>query len=147
MTGMIGEILAALRKEHGLTQGELARILNVTPGAISNYEHNRRQPKLAHLITLSRLYHVSVDFLTKRTKCTFPVSRFDEEISDGCTYSQCFNRMLPYMSVDERREECFSGIEFQLSIMKTASLTASLSDRSAKKHYAGLKPKNHYGQD
>lgn len=34
-----GELLAELRQDHGLTQDQLAEIISVSPGTISNYEH------------------------------------------------------------------------------------------------------------
>ena len=34
-----GELLAELRQDHGLTQDQLAEIISVSPGTISNYEN------------------------------------------------------------------------------------------------------------
>ena len=45
-----GELLAELRQDHGLTQDQLAEIISVSPGTISNYEHGRHLPARTHLL-------------------------------------------------------------------------------------------------
>ena len=37
----LGELLAELRQDRGLTQDQLAEIISVSPGTISNYEDGR----------------------------------------------------------------------------------------------------------
>ena len=41
---MYGERLKELRKEKGLTQNDLAKVLNVTQDSISLWEKNKRLP-------------------------------------------------------------------------------------------------------
>ena len=41
---MFGEILQELRKDRGLTQAELARLLSISPLTISSYECGRSTP-------------------------------------------------------------------------------------------------------
>lgn len=53
--------LALLRKQHGLTQLELAEKLNVSRQAISRWEVGAAVPSTENLKTLSVLYGVSVD--------------------------------------------------------------------------------------
>ena len=45
----LGELLAELRQDRGLTQDQLAEIISVSPGTISNYEHGRHLPDLDKL--------------------------------------------------------------------------------------------------
>lgn len=40
----LGEKISSLRKEQGLTQKQLAELLNVTDGAVSKWERGRAQP-------------------------------------------------------------------------------------------------------
>jgi transcriptional regulator with XRE-family HTH domain len=63
----LGERLAALRKEKGLSQAELAKLLNIGQSTIAMYERNRRTPDPATLKRLADFFDVSVDYLLGRT--------------------------------------------------------------------------------
>lgn len=60
---MFGEIVKKLRKSYGLTQVELAKRLNVTKQAVSNWENNNILPSIDMLIRISVFFSVSCDFL------------------------------------------------------------------------------------
>ena len=60
---MLGSRIAALRREAGLSQRELAVALSVSTSAIGMYEQGRREPSVDRLIALSRLFGVSTDYL------------------------------------------------------------------------------------
>lgn len=60
------ETLAALRKQHGLTQAELAARLGISKSAISMYERGKREPELEMLETMADFFHVSVSTLLRR---------------------------------------------------------------------------------
>lgn len=66
------EILKQLRKEKGLTQYEVAKLLDITVSAYGNYELNQREPNIENLIKLSDFYGVSVDFLIGHSKNKSP---------------------------------------------------------------------------
>ncbi len=70
-----GQILANLRKEKRLAQKELAALLNLSIGTISNYENGVHSPDLDTLCKLADFYGVTTDYLLGRT-----VYRFDPEI-------------------------------------------------------------------
>lgn len=55
--------LTILRKENGLSQAELADRLNVTRQAISRWETGTSAPSTDNLISLAKLYGVSLDQL------------------------------------------------------------------------------------
>lgn len=55
--------LQLLRKEKGLSQTELAKILNTTQRRISYMEAGVVEPDLSTLILLSKFFDVSVDYL------------------------------------------------------------------------------------
>ncbi len=61
------EILRALRIENGLTQKELAKILNSTDKNIWNYEKGLATPPVEILIAYANYFEVTVDFLIGRT--------------------------------------------------------------------------------
>lgn len=60
---MIGEIIRKLRTEAGYTQNELAQKLNVSQSSIGMYEQNRRLPDVENIITLSKIFNVSTDYI------------------------------------------------------------------------------------
>ena len=58
-----GEKLQSLRKQNNYTQEELAEIMNVSRQSISKWESDVAFPETEKLITLSKLYHCSIDYL------------------------------------------------------------------------------------
>ena len=59
----IAQRLAAMRREKGYSQEELANRLGLSRQAVSKWESGATQPELSKLIELSKLYSVSVDEL------------------------------------------------------------------------------------
>lgn len=59
----LGTRLAALRKARGLTQEQLAEMLNVTRQAVSKWEGDLTYPETEKLIRLSELYGCTLDSL------------------------------------------------------------------------------------
>ena len=64
---MIGRRIKELRTENGLTQQELAKILNVSSMSISFYENEQRKPESEFIIACSRFFDVSTDYLLGKT--------------------------------------------------------------------------------
>lgn len=60
---MIGERLQELRKDHGVSQAQLAELLGVSHYTISSYECNRSDPDDNSKIIIAKLFDVSVDYL------------------------------------------------------------------------------------
>ena len=58
-----GERLVKLRKEYMLTQSMLAEILFVSPKTVSKWEKDRGVPSVDLLISLSKFFKVSTDYL------------------------------------------------------------------------------------
>ncbi|MCI8501933.1 MAG: helix-turn-helix transcriptional regulator [Oscillospiraceae bacterium] len=52
-----------LRMQRGLTQAELAQVLEVSASAIGMYEQGRREPDIKLLLRLSRFFRVPVDYI------------------------------------------------------------------------------------
>ena len=57
------EQVKCLRKENNLTQEEMAKKLNVTRQAISNWENNRNLPDFEMIILIAETFDVSLDEL------------------------------------------------------------------------------------
>lgn len=60
---MIGERLQELRKDHGMSQEQLAQTLGVSHYTVSSYECNRSDPDDKSKIIIARLFDISVDYL------------------------------------------------------------------------------------
>lgn len=60
---MIGERLYDLRKDAGMTQDELAKLLKISKHSISAYERDKNEPPDSIKIAIARLFNVSVDYL------------------------------------------------------------------------------------
>lgn len=97
---MIGERLQELRKDHGLSQEDLAKILGVSHYTISSYECNRSDPDDKSKVILAKLFDVSVDYM---------LGLIDEPLS--------FNRegrnvKIPNILTDEEFDDVIKYIEF-----------------------------------
>lgn len=73
----IGKKIAALRKEQGLTQGELAERLGVSPQAVSKWENDIAYPDITLLPTLAAELATTVDLLLN--DAVEPETRYVEE--------------------------------------------------------------------
>lgn len=60
---LFNERLLQLRKEKGLSQLELAKILGTTQRRISYMELGKVEPDLATLVAFARFFDVSTDYL------------------------------------------------------------------------------------
>ena len=60
---MIGERLAELRAERGITQPELAKVLAVSVTTISGYERNRTCPSDETKVKIANYFGISLDYL------------------------------------------------------------------------------------
>lgn len=58
-----GQKLKNLRKNAGLTQADLARMLNVTKSVVSYYELQERSPSPDVLVKLASIFRVTSDYL------------------------------------------------------------------------------------
>ncbi|MDN5302396.1 MAG: hypothetical protein PWQ60_1910 [Thermoanaerobacteraceae bacterium] len=63
----IGEKIARLRKEKGITQDEMAKHLDISRGALSMYEINKREPDTVTLKKIADYFDVTVDYLLGRS--------------------------------------------------------------------------------
>lgn len=78
----LGTRMKELRIKMKLTQAEVARALNVTPGYISNVENNRTAMSLRILIYYARLLNISLDSLIGRIDSEYCETALDREISE-----------------------------------------------------------------
>ncbi len=67
MKKVLSQRLKELRKEHKLTQAQIAIYCDITEKAYQNYELMTREPKLEILLRIADYYDVSLDYLVGRT--------------------------------------------------------------------------------
>lgn len=58
-----GNTLKTLRKQHNMTQAGLAQKIGLTKSVVSAYETGLRMPSYDVLISLSRIFKVTTDYL------------------------------------------------------------------------------------
>lgn len=61
----LGQAIAQIRKERGLTQEAFAKMYNVTRQTVSNWENEKSYPDLSTVVKISDEFNVSLDVLLK----------------------------------------------------------------------------------
>ena len=78
----MGERIKQLRKEKGMTQTDLAQILNVTKGTVSTWETNSRVPGFDTMNALSDLFEKSIDYIMGRSDDATPTTQSADNLED-----------------------------------------------------------------
>ena len=78
----LGQAIAQIRKERGLTQEAFAKMYNVTRQTVSNWENEKSYPDLSTLVKISDEFNVSLDILLKGD---FPVTTFSDRLKQAMT--------------------------------------------------------------
>ena len=77
----IGETIASLRKEKGMTQNELAEKMNVTDKAVSKWERDLSCPDINTISKLSDVLNVSIEELLKAKKQDYNKNKIKDLIN------------------------------------------------------------------
>ena len=94
------ETLKRLREQKGVYLKEVAPVLGVSVGTVSNYEHGVHAPDPDTLMQLADYYGVSIDYLIGHTDYPCPISVFDREIYGEYTVGQ-FLELVDRLSSQE----------------------------------------------
>ena len=62
----LGYRLKLLRKENGLSQGDLANLLGVSKVSVSNYEKGTRIPSMEVFLMIMKVFNTSADYMLGR---------------------------------------------------------------------------------
>ncbi len=120
-----GELLAELRNDRGMTQAELAEILHVTTGTISNYENCIHYPDIEKLINLADFFDVTTDYLLGR--CT---SNLSPDVLETKIYAEktagSLIQDISNLSPERRR-----ALGIVLKDMKLGTLVGDYGDKKA----------------
>ncbi|WP_449449175.1 helix-turn-helix domain-containing protein [Streptococcus suis] len=88
---MLSKRLKELRKEKGLTQKEIAQLLNIKQNSYSNWETGKKNPSQENLSQLAQILDTSTDYLLGNT----PIKNFQEldieTVKDSLKHSLGFN--------------------------------------------------------
>ena len=63
VVSVLGARIAALRRDAGLSQAELAQRLQISASAMGMYEQGRREPSAQTLVTMAQALGVTTDYL------------------------------------------------------------------------------------
>lgn len=89
-----GEMLAELRQDRKLTQRELAGILHVSSGTISNYENGTHYPDIDKLNALAAFFQVTTDYLLGRSKVQVSPDLFESALVERYTVGECVRDII-----------------------------------------------------
>ena len=90
----VGKRIANLRQEKKLTQKTLAKILNMSPSNISNYESETYWPNLDTISKLADLFNVTTDYLLGRTDYRCSPETLENYVSSDYTVQDIVNTLL-----------------------------------------------------
>lgn len=70
-----------LRKENGLTQAELGKLVGVSDASINKYEKGSMVPKIDKIEKMANIFHVSIDYLTGKSDSRTGVNDHWDEVA------------------------------------------------------------------
>lgn len=70
-----------LRKETGLTQAELGKLVGVSDASINKYEKGNMIPKIDKIEKMADIFHVSIDYLTGKSDSRTGVNNQWDELA------------------------------------------------------------------
>ena len=83
-----GDLLSELRRDKKMTQDDLAKVLFVSPGTISNYENNIHFPYVPKLIQMAKYFGVTTDYILGLSSCNLSPDVLEKRMASGKTWSQ-----------------------------------------------------------
>lgn len=102
-----GELLSELRQNYGMTQKELAKVLYVSDGTISNYENGVHYPDVEKLMDIADFFNVTTDYLLGRCKNNLSPDIFSETLIGSKTTGEILENI---QSLDEDHKQALKVI-------------------------------------
>lgn len=107
----VGERIADLRKHRGLSQYQLAKLLNIATSTLGMYETGKRKPNVEMLEQIAEFFNVSTDYLLGRDPKEDNLKTADKNvqliaahIDDGTTPEE-MNDILTYIDFIKSKRE------------------------------------------
>ena len=99
----LNDKIIELRKQRGWSQEELAQQLGVTRQSVSKWEGAQSVPDIEKIVQMSRLFHVSTDYLLKEENDPLPSSETSSEyilsLDDTKRYLTLKKRAAPRVAI------------------------------------------------
>lgn len=76
---MIGSVIRSLRKQHNMTLAELAQLVDVSPGGLSQIERGKIDPSLSVIRKISKAFNVPVQSLFMEENHSFITRRAERK--------------------------------------------------------------------
>ena len=111
-----GDLLSELRRDKKMTQNDLAKVLFVSPGTISNYENNIHFPDVPKLIQMAKYFGVTTDYILGLSSCNLSPDVLEKRMASGKTWSQI---IVDVQTLTPARQKALLRI---LGDMRTASI-------------------------
>lgn len=121
----LGELIAELRQDRGLTQKELGDILCVSSGTISNYEIGVHLPDVDKVIALANYFHVTTDYLLGRTSSNLPVELLQQAITNEKTLGDV---MASFAKLPANRQAALSLIISDMEVRQMIDTYSKTGD-------------------
>ena len=149
-----GAMISRLRKEHGMTQMQLADALGISFQAVSNWERGQSMPDISKLPELAELFGTTIDELLGR-RCPVieqaAAGRLDEHLQSAAVTLEEAAEAAPFLPpeqaevlaahvIDTAATESAIALSDLLPFMSTAQVDALLQKRLATNDYAALLP-------
>lgn len=116
MDNKFGERVRELRKQRNITQAKLGELLGLAQQSIGAWETGRAYPDVDGLISLSKLFDVSTDYLLGITDDPRPVTQPSELIADNqatATAKQMTDEQLAAALPEDVREAVLALIRIE----------------------------------
>lgn len=88
---IIGEMLAELRKDTGMTQKEFSKIFGVSESSIAHYEQGITVPSADMLLKYAEYFNVNIDYLFGRCNCKIKYNQLNSKLYNDMTLSDLIN--------------------------------------------------------
>lgn len=121
----LGELIAELRQDKGLTQKELGDILCVSSGTISNNENGVHLPDVDKVIALANYFHVTTDYLLGRTSSNLPVELLQQAITNEKTLGDV---MASFAKLPANRQAALSLIISDMEVRQMIDTYSKTGD-------------------
>ena len=96
-----GEKIQHYRKQANLTQQELGELLNLTPQAVSKWEHDLSEPDLTTLSQLAEIFHITTDDLINKDPITIETTTMETKSIEEESINNNFNDSEVFIDENE----------------------------------------------
>ncbi len=131
----MGEMIAELRQDKGLSQKELGLIINRSGSAISNYENNTYFPDVETLTRIADYFDVTTDYIISRTNYKYSIKSLNTVLYDDFTLGDLLNTFVQ-LDTESRYH-----LKFYIDLLKKSSQHQMPKRPRSKDSQTGIEPK------